>query len=269
MIRHAELTPTIASEDGLSREHEWLGIGAIEKARSVRLLTRDLPIRSVLEIGCGTGALLEELDRGGFAERFYALEPSTSMYHHMRQRNAISRLVDAQSTTLAQSKFSDQRFDLAILSHVLEHVEAPAALLAEALGVAEYVLAEVPLEGNLSGNLRAEVRTRLTGHIRQNNAAGHIQFFSTTDVHRLVQWCGGEVIRRRLYVPRPQLRYLLSRGAPARRVYSAVLLGMAALLGDRVSSAVHHGHYAVLARTRGQLSECDRTRHTPLYYRTS
>lgn len=43
---------------------------------------------------------------------------------------------------------SDGSFDLAIQSHVLEHVEYPRVVSHEAARVADYVFVEVPLELN-------------------------------------------------------------------------------------------------------------------------
>ena len=55
----------------------------------------------------------------------------------------------------------DGAYDLAILSHVLEHVPVPGPLLAEAARVAHEVIVEVPLEDNRSAR-RPEKRAEST-----------------------------------------------------------------------------------------------------------
>ena len=42
--------------------------------------------------------------------------------------------------------FRDQTFNLAVLNHVVEHLESPRELIREAAQVAEKVFIEVPLE---------------------------------------------------------------------------------------------------------------------------
>lgn len=249
----------------LLAEHEWLTLGAVEKAESIRLLTADLGIRSVLEVGSGTGAVLQRLDALGYGERYFALEPSAPLLDFMLREGRPSRLVDAEAATMEHSRFRGQRFDLAILSHVLEHLDDPARLLASVMDVAEYVVVEVPLDGNLSGNVRAAIKTRLTRRPRHDNAAGHIQFYSSRDVGRLVHWNGGEIIGSRLYRPPQELNQ--PHLQPLRkRAYLQATRALSGVVGADRWARIYHGHLAVLIRSRAATPEAERTLWTPLYF---
>ena len=71
-----------------------------------------------------------------------------------RRRRAADRGVRRRATCPAE----DGAYDLAVLSHVLEHVPEPMSLLREAARVAPAVLVEVPLEDNRSAAARREAR---------------------------------------------------------------------------------------------------------------
>ena len=147
------------------------------------MLTRGTDIRSVLEVGCGTGAVLEHLDRAGFAECYYAIEPSVELLSYMTRRAKVNaRLADADAATLRRFRLGRSRYDLVVLAHVLEHVEYPGRLLSDALDIGEFVVIEVPLEGSPLGNIRSMLRSWLTRVPRRDNPAGHIQFFGYGDV---------------------------------------------------------------------------------------
>lgn len=259
-------TVALEEQDVFEHLHQWRLVGALEKANSIMLLTRGLNIRTVLEIGAGTGAVLEQLDANGYAEEYYAIEPSEEAHRYMRDRNRISRLVESDTATLEKSRFRQQLFDLVVLSHVLEHVEQPARLLSEALRIGSLVLLEVPLEGNWAGNVRAILKSRITGVPRENNAAGHVQFFSRSDVNKLVHWCGGTVVRSRVYVPRAQMKAAQFAVPRVRRVYSRLTYALSVVAGDLLWSTIYHGHYAALVRRRPSTDTSLRTsesRDTP------
>jgi ubiquinone/menaquinone biosynthesis C-methylase UbiE len=231
--------------NALQAQHDWLTAGAVDKVDSIEALTAGIPISSVVEIGAGTGAILSELDKRAFAARYVAIEPASQMAAFLKEHTTATRLECVIDSTLADADLTGQRFDLAILSHVLEHVAAPSVLLAEALAVARYVVAEVPLEGNWNGNLRSMLKERLTKRPRIDHLAGHVHFWSRSEFKAVVDAAGGTIRRERLYAPAmkpapsdsaallPRMRRTATRQARA-------------LAGSWVWSRLYHGHYAVL-----------------------
>jgi SAM-dependent methyltransferase len=234
-------------------EDEWLSIGAVDKATSVEHLARGLSITSVLEVGCGTGAVLAEIIRRGIGSEYGACEPSAELFAQARARGYEAD-VDLRCATFDGSQFDRRRWDLIVVSHVLEHTDDPATLLAQVLEAAQFVIVEVPIEGTLMGRLRSLLRRAVTGRMRSDNAAGHIQFFSVKDVRRLVHWTGGRVLGSRSYFPRTTYRHMASRAAGWRRAYYGAWTIADRVFGARLLTQLYYGHLAVLTthRTPGE-----------------
>jgi SAM-dependent methyltransferase len=228
---------------------DWLAVGAPEKASSVQRLTHGLGIVSVLEVGCGTGAVLAELARQQVGHEYAGCEPSPALFEQARSRG-YGVDVDLRCATFEESGFADRQWDVVVLSHVLEHTTAPAALVARVLGVARYLVIEVPLEGTWTGSIRSKVRRVLTGRARADNAAGHIQFFSAADIRRMVAWSGGAVMRSRTYFPTATYRQMSRDASRWRRCYYIAALVAHRAIGSRLMSHVYYGHFAVLATRR-------------------
>jgi ubiquinone/menaquinone biosynthesis C-methylase UbiE len=179
---------------------EWRALGARDKAHNVRTLCTPHPHDSVLEIGAGEGAVLQQLADSGFGRRHYALEISTSGVERIRQR-AIGSMVECRRFDGYDVPYEDGTFDLAVLSHVIEHVEHPRLLLNEAARVARYVFVEVPLEHN-----------RNLAHDFVWDSVGHINYYTAQTIRLLVQSCGHEVIEQlETHPARAQYRYRLGR----------------------------------------------------------
>jgi SAM-dependent methyltransferase len=144
----------------------WRALGAIGKADHVTALCERAGIdpASTLEVGCGDGALLCELHRRGFGGRLSGVEISDAAVAIARRRPQIDAVTRYDGARLPDA---DGAHDLGILSHVLEHVPDPAALLAEVARACRAVVVEVPLEANASA--------RRAGKREHAAQVGHLQ----------------------------------------------------------------------------------------------
>jgi SAM-dependent methyltransferase len=180
----------------LDGQAKWLEYGAKEKADSIDLLTRHSGIKpiSLLELGCGTGAVIKECARRNLASRYVAVDYA---------QNAVERLrseapgIECMTADIMDAGFHlDEPFDVVILSHVLEHLEDPAGFLRTIKRRLRfrYLIIEVPLEDLLLLRLKASVVSR-------NNPAGHVQFFTRESFKLLLDETGFAVAGERWFVP--------------------------------------------------------------------
>lgn len=165
---------------------DWRRLGAIDKCANIEGLCSRVEHATILEIGAGEGSILQRLGEIGFGDQLFGLEISRSGVEAISNR-AIPRLVDAKLFDGYEIPYQSERFDLAVLTHVIEHVEHPRRLLHEAKRVAKRVFVEVPTEDNLT--LRRDY---------VDDGVGHINFFSPTTIRLLLQTCGLRVVAERL-----------------------------------------------------------------------
>lgn len=219
--------------DEAARSGRWRALGAVGKADHVLALCQraGLRPRAVVEVGCGDGALLSELHRRGLGVTLAGFEITDAATALARQRPEIDMVqtFDGKHLPVAEGTY-----DLGILSHVLEHVPDPAALLAEVGRACRAVVIEVPLEANLS----AARSSKRKGAVE----VGHLQRFDRAAVAAVVEQAGmgivGELddplpraMHRFFAATAPErlradakwaLRSSLARGAPAlaRRLFT-------------------------------------------------
>jgi SAM-dependent methyltransferase len=195
------IIPRVAGSDPLARFYEetytkdpraaaqgasWRALSAVGKAEHVVTLCTGAGIApaSTLEVGCGDGAVLSALHARGFGARLAGVEIAPGAVEIARSRAEIDTVELYNGEHLA---LADGAYELGILCHVLEHVTAPARLLAEVSRVCKAVVVEVPLEDNLSARRPAG---------REHSAGvGHLQRFSRRAVHAFVAQAGLRVAR--------------------------------------------------------------------------
>jgi SAM-dependent methyltransferase len=218
----------------------WRELGARSKAAHVRELCERTKLRphTVVEIGCGDGALLAALR--GLAPVFDGFELSAPAAELARRALPDARRVEPFDGREVPAE--DGSYDLAILSHVLEHVPVPGPLLAEAARVAHEVIVEVPLEDNRSAR-RPEKRAEAA-------RIGHVHFFDRAAVRDLIGDAGLER-EEELTDPLPYAHHAFFADGFAAR--AAALAKWAARAGahrvaPRSCEAWFTVHYAVLAR---------------------
>jgi SAM-dependent methyltransferase len=135
--------------DEAAKMGRWRALGARSKAAHVAALCERAGLRpaTLVEIGCGDGSLLAELAARQVSPVLDGFELSPKAAGFARERG-VARRVEAYDGERVPAE--DGAYDLAVLSHVLEHVPQPQALLGEAARVAAWVVVEVPLEANRS-----------------------------------------------------------------------------------------------------------------------
>jgi SAM-dependent methyltransferase len=199
------------------RSSRWRALGARGKADHVVALcaAAGLAPASTLEVGCGDGALLCELHGRGFGGVLAGVEIAAAAVAIARERTEIARVEVYDGRHLAARA---GEYELGILSHVLEHVHEPAALLVEVARACGAVVVEVPLEDNLSA--------RRAGKRAHAAEVGHLQRLSRASARAIVAEAGlrvaGELADP---LPREVYRFLASSS------------GQATLAGDLAASA--------------------------------
>ena len=152
-----------------------------------------------MKIGAGEGSLLKRLSDLGFAEEYFALEISSTGVKTIACKDIVN-LVECSLFDGYNVPYGNKCFDLAVLSHVVEHVEFPRQLLYEAKRVAKYVFVEVPLEDTI----------RLPKDFIFDEV-GHINVYSPKTIRRLIQTCDLEVINQHISNP-SKIVYTYKRG---------------------------------------------------------
>ena len=170
-------------------ESEWRWSGAIDKVNNIVSLCNKYPHEKILEIGSGEGSILKRLSDKQFGDTLYSLEISKTAIKTIQQRN-IKNLIACKIFDGYNISYEDNKFDLVILSHVVEHLEYPRKILYEAGRVSKYVFVEVPLELNL--RLKRDYVF---------DKVGHINFYSPKTIRMLIQTCDLEVLSQFISTP--------------------------------------------------------------------
>lgn len=221
----------------------WRQLSARGKAdHAIELCARaGLSPSSVAEIGCGDGALLAELGARGLAGELHGFEVSEEAARIARGRGAPG-LTGVTVFDGERLPVGDNAFDVALLSHVLEHVPDPAALLREAARVSRAVVLEVPLEANVS----AQRGSKRAGAAQ----IGHIQALDRGAVRAMIA-AAGLAAEEEILDPLPlevHRFFASTRAARARATVKAGLRRGLFRVSPRLAERTFTLHYACLCR---------------------
>ncbi len=233
---------SLSDRDEAEQMGRWRALGARSKADHAVVLCARAGLRpqTLVEIGCGDGALLAELGERGLAPVLDGFELSPPAAELARER-AIPGARRIEAFDGADVPAEDGAYDLAVLSHVLEHVPEPMSLLREAARVAPAVLVEVPLEDNRSAR-REEKRAEAA-------RIGHVQFFDRAAVHALIRVAGLRVAAE-LSDPLPYAHHAFFAGTRGERARAALKSGVRRAVwraAPKLAERFFTVHYACLA----------------------
>jgi SAM-dependent methyltransferase len=233
----AYTTQDAAEAERLGR---WRALGARSKADHAIELCERAGVRpaSLVEICCGDGSLLAELAARGLAPTLDGFDISPKAAGFARERG-VARRVEAYDGNHVPAR--DGEYDLAVLSHVLEHVPDPLPLLTESARVAHHVMIEVPLEANRSAARPA----------KRAEAAriGHLHRFDRAAVKALAEAAGLQATHE-LADPLPYEHHAFLT-ARHRAALKWAVRTTAHRLAPGTAERLFTVHYAVLAVKRG------------------
>ncbi len=176
---------------------QWREINAKYKAQNILDVAGGKKFKRILDVGAGDGSVLSVLRKKNFAEEFYAVEISESALGRLKLKN-IPKLVEARRFDGYKIPFPDKHFDVAVLSHVLEHVEHERILIREIKRIAKNLIVEVPRDYMLGVDRRVE-------HFL---SYGHINMYTPTLLRFFLQTEGFKISNQKLSILAPEvLRY--------------------------------------------------------------
>jgi SAM-dependent methyltransferase len=170
--RYSDNNPTWHAEDGSGKAADLLP--AVQSALSGR------EHASILEVGCGTGALLSALREHLGAKASYTgidIAPEPVRIGTAKHSGIELRVQDFLS-------FED-RVTVAIFSDVFEHLENPLAFIRHARDIADFLVVRQPLQGDFG-------MFRTGGYASAIERLGHVQFFSSRSFIALAALAGWE-----------------------------------------------------------------------------
>jgi SAM-dependent methyltransferase len=169
------------------REIEWRRIGAIDKVSNIQSLLRTEKVQSILEVGCGTGAVLAALAKRGIGTSHSGIDLTAPGKHADSGAKDLSlSAYDGQTIP-----FPDGSVDFVYASHVVEHVLNPRGFIMEISRVAKrLVYLEVPCE--------LHARTRHSDMQKTLNI-GHINSYSPESFSLLCQSAGLRILDSTLF----------------------------------------------------------------------
>lgn len=202
---YASLLPT---QDTLAQAYHVADYDSSEEAndaaqayiQAMQTLLKNLTVKnSVLEIGAGTGALLERLKEQGFTE-LLGIEPSAA---------AIAAAPTHRRAWLREGIFEEKHFqpasfDLICCFMTLEHVHDP---MITALAVNRLLRPGGALV-TVTHNYRSLVN-RLLGKHSPIIDIEHMQLFSNTSIYELFKRCGFDNVSAKPFVNHYSLAYWL------------------------------------------------------------
>ena len=158
-------------------------------------LLRPLPMKKILDAGCGEGFTLERLRMSGIGREYLGIDISSEALHLAR---TLFPKIPVRRENIYRIRVRDRSFDAVICSEVLEHLQHPFVALAEIRRITKrYVLLTVPWEPwfRITNFFLGKYPKTLGNH------PGHLNHWSRVMFIRLVERAGFHILRTRVSFP--------------------------------------------------------------------
>lgn len=214
---------------------EWRRIGAIGKVENILELAEGLKIDSLIDVGAGDGNILSLLSKRKFCSNMSAAEISGSAIEQIKKKN-IDGLKEIRQFDGYTLPFADKQFDLAICSHVIEHVEYPRMLLNEIKRISHHQILEVPIDFSFGVDKK----------FKHFNAYGHINIYTPALFNFLLLSQGFEILKSRNGLYRKEVEKFQYRESPIK--YFKILIKRIIWKSVPLLMKVKPNTYTVLTR---------------------
>ncbi len=135
---------------------------------------------SLCDIGCGTGRATAHVARSmGSLERVVGFEPSADAPLHPDALGVVE-LRRAEAAT------SEERFDVAIMLDVFEHIEDLYAFLRSVRPLATHFVFHIPLDATVLAILKSDLT-------ESRHSVGHLHYFTRSTALETLEDCGFRV----------------------------------------------------------------------------
>jgi len=177
------------NEQYTQRMTAWRELGAKYKFQNLTDVINGKSFQKILDFGAGEGSMLQYLNDSSQFETLHALEISDSGIAQIKERQ-LNKLKEVRKFDGYNTDFVDDEFDLAICSHVIEHVEHPRLVLREIKRISKYQVFEIPLDYSKDVDVKID---HFLGY-------GHINIF-TPSLFKFLLKSEGFVIENELHSP--------------------------------------------------------------------
>lgn len=213
----------------------WHETDGLWKANRVHDLLGALALkpRSICDIGCGTGAVLDHL--GGILgndPNLMGFEVSRSAVElaHTKHPGVHILLGKAQ-------EYSEQRFELALVLDVIEHVEDYLGFMRSVRHLADMFIFHIPLD------MSVQTVARMSPLMLSRESIGHLHYFSSETARASVEYAGYDIVGDIFTTGSPD-----HRGSKARKSFGDMVRATGTrLVGSAVTARVLGGFSLLVA----------------------
>lgn len=156
---------------------------------SMQFLSRHIkPEDTVLDLGCGHGAISHSLSL--IARKVVGIDYNDGSIEGAKKRYARDNLQFIHDDALHYLGRCDERFDVLVLTHVLEHLDGPKEFLASYAGHFRHMFIEVPdFDRTFLNHFRQDLRVA-----QLYSDADHVTEFDRDELNALLSDLGLEVV---------------------------------------------------------------------------